>query len=75
MQERMEEILRLRSIEADDRVISDISKLFSVQYSSLWNAEIGKDEIKKLTTEYRFVELSNEVLNERVHSKADVLKT
>lgn len=62
-----------KRIEADDRVISDISKLFSVQYSSLWNAEIGKDEIKKLTTEYRFVELSNEVLNERVHSKADVL--
>ena len=61
-----------KRIDAEDRVISDISKLFSVQYSSLWNEEIGKDEIKKLTTEYKFIELSNDVLNERVHSKADI---
>lgn len=64
-------LLIAKRIDSEKRVISDISKLFSVQYSSLWNVEIGKDEIRKLTTEYKFVEISNEILNEGVHSKID----
>lgn len=63
-------VLELASdIGADDNVLSDISYLFSVAYSSLWNKEIGIAEIEKLKVDYSFVKETNKVLNCTAHSK------
>ena len=44
-----------KEIGADDSVMTDIKKLFSVQYSALWIGSTGEDEIRKLITEYEVV--------------------
>ena len=41
-----------KEIGAEDSVMADIKKLFSVQYSALWVESTGEDEIRKLITEY-----------------------
>lgn len=50
-------------IGATDRVLTDIKKLFSVKHSAQWISTTGEDEIRKLTTEYEFVKISNMLLN------------
>ena len=55
-------------IRADDRVMSDIQKLFSVDYSALWDQETGEEEIGKLLVEYEVVKATNGLLNSIPHS-------
>ena len=61
-------------IGAEDTVLSDIRKLFSVQYSALWVDQTGEDEIKKLITEYEVVKSTNILLNTAAHSKDSAFK-
>lgn len=58
-------------IGAEDNVLSDISHLFSVAYSSLWNSGMGENEINKLTVDYTFVKETNLLLNCSAHSKVE----
>lgn len=55
----------------DDNIIKDIGRLFSVEYSSLWNLDTGEDRIKELITDYRYVNATNEILHVTAHSKND----
>ena len=63
-----------KEIGAEDAVLSDIKKLFSVQYSALWVGQTGEDEIKKLITEYEVVKSTNILLNTAAHSKEAAFK-
>lgn len=68
-------VLKLSSdIGAEDKVLSDISYLFSVAYSSLWNKEIGIAEIEKLKVDYSFVKETNKILNCTAHSKNEAFE-
>ena len=58
-----------KEIGAEDSVLADIKKLFSVQYSALWIGSTGEDEIRKLITEYEVVKSTNVLLNVTAHSK------
>lgn len=61
-------------IGATDSILKDISRLFEVQYSSLWNLETGKDQVKTLITDYTFVKISNEILKTATNSKKAALE-
>lgn len=63
-----------KDIGAEDSVLGDIKKLFSVQYSALWIGETGEDEIRKLITEYEIVKYTNILLNVSAHSLEAALK-
>ena len=63
-----------KEIGAEDVVLSDIKKLFSVQYSALWVGQTGEDEIRKLITEYEVVKHTNLLLNSSAHSKDAAFK-
>lgn len=68
-------LLRIaQEIGASDTVLSDIKKLFSVQYSALWIGTTGEDEIRKLTVEYSVVKATNLLLNVSSHSKDGAFK-
>lgn len=58
-------------IGANDHLFKDISNLFSVQYSSLWNIETGKDQIRALIVDYTFVKISNSILSATATSKKE----
>lgn len=58
-------------IGATDNLIKDISDLFSVQNSSLWNIETGKEQIRTLIVDYTFVKTTNRILGTSVNSKRD----
>lgn len=64
-----------KEINAEDSVLSDIKKLFDVQYSALWIGSTGEDEIRKLITEYEVVKSTNIFLNVTVRSKKAAFKT
>ncbi len=64
-----------KEINAEDSVLSDIKKLFNVQYSALWIGSTGEDEIRKLITEYEVVKSTNIFLNVIVCSKEAAFKT
>lgn len=61
-------------IGAQDFVMTDIKKLFSVRYAALWIGSTGEDEIRKLITEYEVVKITNILLNVNAHSKDDAFK-
>lgn len=63
-----------QEIGATDTILSDIKKLFSVQYSALWIGTTGEDEIRKLTVEYSVVKSTNLLLNVSAHSKDEAFK-
>ena len=63
-----------KEIGADDSVMMDIKKLFSVQYSALWVGSTGEDEIRRLTTEYEVVKSTNILLNVTAHTKEEAFK-
>lgn len=63
-----------KEIGAEDSVLTDIKKLFSVQYSALWIGSTGEDEIRKLITEYEVVKSTNILLNVAAHSKDAAFK-
>ena len=56
------------SIGAENNVLGDISRLFGVKHSCLWDKQMGEDEIRKLLTEYSVVKQSNAILNTATHS-------
>jgi hypothetical protein len=56
------------AIGAKNNVLTDIRRLFGVQYSCLWDKHLGEDEIRKLLTEYSIVKESNAILNVSAHS-------
>ena len=62
-----------KEIGADDSVMMDIKKLFSVQYSALWVGSTG-EEIRRLTTEYEVVKSTNILLNVTAHTKEEAFK-
>ena len=63
-------VLKLaEEIGATGTLISDISNLFSVEYSSLWKEDTGKEQIDNLYVDYLFVKISNSILNISTHSK------
>lgn len=64
-----------KEINTEDSVLSDIKKLFDVQYSALWIGSTGEDEIRKLITEYEVVKSTNIFLNVTVRSKEAAFKT
>lgn len=63
-----------KEIGAEESVLSDIKKLFSVQYSALWIGQTGEDEIRKLITEYDVVKSTNILLNVSAHTKEAAFK-
>jgi hypothetical protein len=63
-----------KEIGAENSVLVDIRKLFSVQYSSLWNGTTGEDEIRKLIVEYEVVKCTNILLNISTNSKEMAFK-
>ena len=63
-----------KEIGAEDSVMTDIRKLFNVQYSALWIESTGEDEIRKLITEYEVVKSTNTLLNVTAHSKDAAFK-
>ncbi|HAX53679.1 MAG TPA: hypothetical protein DCX82_17395 [Lachnospiraceae bacterium] len=54
---------------SDDRLLTDIGRLFSVEYSSLWNQDTGEDQIRKLIVDYTYVKVTNDILHVSAHSK------
>lgn len=53
----------------EDNVLDDIENLFSVEFASLWNKETGKDQVRKLITDYTYVKMTREILNTEVSSR------
>lgn len=62
-------------IGANDHLLKDVSKLFSVQYSSLWNIETGKDQIRALIVDYSFVKISNSILGVATSRKKEAFES
>lgn len=63
-----------KEIGATNCVLADIKKLFSVEFSALWNWSTGEDEIRKLIVEYEVINNTNILLNMSVSTKDDALK-
>jgi hypothetical protein len=61
-------------IGAKDSVLADISRLFGVKHSCLWDKQTGEDEIRKLMTEYSVVKESKTILNAVAHSMIEAYK-
>lgn len=55
----------------DDRLLTDIGRLFSVEYSSLWNLDTGEDQLRKQIVDYTYVKATNDILHVAAHSKKD----
>lgn len=64
-----------KEIGAQDNVLSDIKKLFNVEYSALWVDTTGEYEIKKLLVEYEVVQMTNVLLNVNNHTKDAAFKS
>lgn len=61
-------------IGAGSQMMSDIKNLFDVQYSALWRAETGENEIRKLTVQYEVILLTNRLLNVGEHTLDSAFK-
>ena len=61
-------------IGAEDHVLTDISRLFRVKHSCLWDKQTGEDEIRQLLTEYSVVKESNAILSVSAHSLMEAFK-
>lgn len=59
---------------SEDNVLDDIENLFSVEFASLWNRETGEDQIRKLITDYTYVNLTNVILHTISHSRKEADK-
>lgn len=62
------------AIGAENNMVPDIRRLFSVKHSCLWDKQTGEDEIRKLLTEYSVVKESNIILNTAAHSLTETYK-
>ena len=63
-----------KEIGADNSVLPDIKKLFSVRYSALWIGSTGEDEIRRLISEYEVIKSTNILLNVSAHSLDSAFK-
>ena len=57
-----------REIGAEISLLTDVERLFSVDYSCLWNKTTGENEIRRLLTEYGFIRESNVILSTHPNS-------
>ena len=64
-----------KEIGAEDAMLQDIKKLFSVEYSALWEETTGENEIRRLITEYDVVKHTNILLNVTAHNKDSAFKS
>ena len=64
-----------KEIGAEDAMLQDIKKLFSVEYSALWEESTGENEIRKLITEYDVIKHTNLLLNVTAHNKDSAFKS
>lgn len=55
----------------ESQLLSDISELFSVDYSSMWNMETGNDQLRKLIVNYEYVKTTNHILDTKAYSRED----
>jgi len=62
------------AIGTEDNMLADISHLFGVKHSCLWDKRTGEDEIRKLLIEYGVVRESNAILNASAHSLPETYK-
>ncbi|RIA77963.1 hypothetical protein EI71_00746 [Anaeroplasma bactoclasticum] len=60
-------------IGASDIILSDVSRLFEVDYSNLWDKETGNKQIDYLISDYKFIHLTNEILMTHYNKKKDAL--
>ena len=63
-----------KAIGAQDNVLADIRRLFTVKHASLWEKQTGEDEIRKLLIEYGIVKESNSILNVSAASLSESYK-
>ncbi len=59
-------------IGASQRILTDISKLFEVKHSSLWEKKTGEDEVRKLLHYYGVIKKSNILINVQVNSIEEI---
>ena len=64
-----------QNIGAQEHLLTDVKRLFSVKYSAQWVKSTGEEEIQKLMTEYQFVQLTNNLLNVSRNDKAGAFKS
>ena len=64
-------LLLAKEIDAENSVLSDIKKRYSVKYAALWDRAVGEDEIRKIIVEYSIVKRTNLLLNVATNSKDD----
>lgn len=57
----------------DDDMLSDVSRLFSKEYSDTWSEELCYDQIRRLITEYDFTKITNDILNAGAKSRNESL--
>ncbi len=60
-----------KTINATDIILSDISHLFEVEHSNLWNKSTGNEQLDHLITDYTFIMCSNDILYSNVRTKKD----
>lgn len=63
-----------KAIGAENNLLVDIRRFFSVKHSCLWDKQTGEEEIRKLLIEYSVVKESNTILNTAATSLADTFK-
>ncbi len=68
-------VLLAKEIGSEDAMLQDIKKLFSVEYSAIWESETGEREIRKLITEYDVIKHTNILLNITAHNKDTAFKS
>jgi len=61
-------------IGATSTRLSDISALFEVKHSCLWDKQTGEEEIRKLLTDYGIVKETNIILSSTAHSRSEAFK-
>ncbi|HOF95182.1 MAG TPA: hypothetical protein PLE79_06560, partial [Clostridia bacterium] len=62
------------AIRAQNDILKDIKRLFSVKHSCLWDKQTGESEIRKLLVEYGIVKATNSILNTAAHSLSEAYK-
>lgn len=58
-----------KEIGADDLLLADVKKIFSIKHSALWVNETGETEIRKLIVEYECIRQTNILLNVSCNAK------
>ncbi|MCM1042981.1 MAG: hypothetical protein NC350_02085, partial [Corallococcus sp.] len=62
------------NIGAKEIVLADITHIFSVKHSAMWDATTGETEIDKLIVEYDFIKQTNVLLNVMCNTKENAFE-